>query len=93
MKRIAELDQMIGHLERCIHAYPVAEMHRLHPVVEIFARSIDAIMDDDDDVPSRRTEPQFLPPRDDVKVRYKKDDVRREEVADYRDTLFDPDLI
>lgn len=32
------------------------------------------------------------PPRDDIRKRYKKDDISPEDKADYKDTLFDPDL-
>lgn len=39
-----------------------------------------------------RREPDQLPPRDDVKKRYKKEDIKKEDRVDYRDTLFDPDL-
>ena len=45
-----------------------------------------------DETSTLRREPDMLPPRDDVKKRYKKEDIKKEDRADYGDTLFDPDL-
>ncbi|MBP5459496.1 MAG: hypothetical protein J6Y62_04995 [Clostridia bacterium] len=39
-----------------------------------------------------RKEPDLLPPREDVKKRYKKENIPREDKEDYKDTLYDPDL-
>ena len=45
----------------------------------------------DDEINPRR-EPTQLPSRDDVKKRYKKEDIPKEDKADYKDTLYDKDL-
>lgn len=39
-----------------------------------------------------RSEAEFLPPRDDVRKRFKKKDMQGEDKADYKDTLSDKDL-
>ena len=64
-------------------------MQNLISAVDRIAKRIDAIIEDK--VPDR-SDTSVFPPRYDKHVRYKKEDIREEDKADYKDTLFDPDL-
>lgn len=48
-------------------------------------------IDVEDEIDPRR-EPDSVPPREDVKKRYKKDDIPQNDREDYKDTLYDKDL-
>ena len=92
MNQTEKIGKVIKDLEQRIYACPFSKMDSLYPVVAKASKEIDNILGAEDEKIPERTNPDFLPPREDIKVRYKKEDIRREDRDDYKDTLFDPDL-
>lgn len=89
MTLIARIEKEIASLERCIYSFSGVNMNTLYPVVERYAKKIKAIVEDK--TPDRRA-PSSHPSREENKNRYKKEEIRQEDKADYKDTLFDPDM-
>lgn len=92
MNRVEKIGKQIRNLERCIYACSTRNMKSLYPIVDRVSKNIGAILECKNEKLPERTSPDFLPPREDIKVRYKKEDIREEDISDYKDTLFDPDL-
>ena len=89
MIKTAKLAKEVDILEKTLYASIGYRMQNLIPAVDRIAKRIDAIIEDK--VPDR-SDTSVFPPRYDKHVRYKKEDIREEDKADYKDTLFDPDL-
>lgn len=89
MIKIAKLAKEVEILEKTLYASTGCKMNNLAPAIERIAKRIDAIIQDK--MPDR-SDTSVFPPRYDKHVRYKKEDIREEDKADYKDTLFDPDL-
>ena len=69
-------------------------MLKKRKISEELKQSVDEEIEsiEQEDKENVRREPDFLPERDDVRKRYKKEDIPRSERREYRDTLYDPDL-
>lgn len=93
MNHLEKIARIVKRLEERIYASSISQMGRLSSVIEKAADEIETLTNREEDIkiPDRKT-PDFLPPRDDMKVRFKKEDIRKEDKTDYRDTLFDKDL-
>ena len=89
MIKTAKLAKEVDILEKTLYASIGCKMQNLIPAVDRIAKRIDAIIEDK--APDR-SDTSVFPPRYDKHVRYKKEDIREEDKADYKDTLFDPDL-
>lgn len=89
MNKVTRVGKVVDSMEKCIHAFYGKNMNSLYPIVERYSKKIEAIVEDK--MPDRRT-PDSHPSREENKNRYKKEDIRREDKEDYKDTLFDPDM-
>ena len=89
MINIKKISKEIGLLEKIIYPMKGSKLNNLSPAIDRIAKKIEAIVQDK--VPNR-SDTSVFPPRYDKRVRYKKEDIREEDKADYKDTLFDPDL-